>query len=32
MGAASYRSVAEEANLERMVEVFVQSLISIQHG
>ncbi len=30
MGAASYRIVAEEANLERMVEVFVQALVSIQ--
>lgn len=32
MGTASYRIVAEDANLERMVEVFVQALISIQHG
>ncbi len=30
MGAASYRIVAEEANLERMVAVFVQALVSIQ--
>jgi hypothetical protein len=32
MGIASYRIVAEETNLERMVEVFIQALISIQHG
>lgn len=32
MGAASYRIVAEEVNLERMVEVFVQALASIQHS
>jgi glycosyltransferase involved in cell wall biosynthesis len=30
MGAASYRIVAEEANLEHMVEVFIQALASIQ--
>jgi glycosyltransferase involved in cell wall biosynthesis len=31
MGEASYRIVAEEVNLERMVEVFVQALMSIQY-
>jgi glycosyltransferase involved in cell wall biosynthesis len=30
MGAESYRIVAEEANLERMVQVFVEALISIR--
>jgi glycosyltransferase involved in cell wall biosynthesis len=30
MGAASYRIVAEEVNLEHMVEIFVQALASIQ--
>jgi glycosyltransferase involved in cell wall biosynthesis len=29
MGAASYRLVAEEANLERMVQVFLQALRSV---
>lgn len=29
MGAESYRIVAEEANLERMVQVFVEALVSI---
>jgi glycosyltransferase involved in cell wall biosynthesis len=32
MGAASYRIVAEEANLERMVEVFIQALTSFQQS
>jgi hypothetical protein len=32
MGAASYRIVANEANLERMVEVFIQALTDIQHS
>jgi len=32
MGAASYRIVAEEVNLERMVDVFVQALTSVQHS
>ncbi len=31
MGTASYRIVANEANLERMVEVFIQALTTIQH-
>jgi glycosyltransferase involved in cell wall biosynthesis len=30
MGAESYRIVAEEANLERMVQVFVEALVSIR--
>jgi glycosyltransferase involved in cell wall biosynthesis len=32
MGTASYRIVAEEVNLERMVAVFVQALANIQHS
>jgi glycosyltransferase involved in cell wall biosynthesis len=32
MGAASYRIVAEEVNLERMVDVFVQALTSVQYS
>ncbi|OGO37301.1 MAG: hypothetical protein A2W35_02320 [Chloroflexi bacterium RBG_16_57_11] len=30
MGAESYRIVAEEANLERMVQVFVEALVSVR--
>lgn len=30
MGAESYRIVAEEANLERMVQVFIEALLSLQ--
>jgi glycosyltransferase involved in cell wall biosynthesis len=30
MGAESYRIVAEEANLERMVQVFIEALASVQ--
>jgi glycosyltransferase involved in cell wall biosynthesis len=30
MGRESYRIVSEEANLERMVEVFVQALVSVR--
>jgi glycosyltransferase involved in cell wall biosynthesis len=32
MGAESYRIVSEEINLEKMVEVFIQALISCQAG
>ena len=30
MGAESYRIVAEEANLERMVQVFIEALVSVR--
>jgi len=32
LGAASYRIVAQEVNLERMVEVFLQALASVHHN
>jgi hypothetical protein len=30
MGAESYRIVAEEANLERMVQIFIDALVSVR--
>jgi hypothetical protein len=30
MGAESFRITAEEANLERMVEVFIQALTAVE--